>query len=56
MTDNALLPDLERLCDDALSALSPVYDAAEYALRTAVTVDGRINADGSEEARQESTC
>ncbi|WP_296991388.1 acyl-CoA dehydrogenase family protein [Thalassospira sp. UBA1131] len=45
MTNNALLPDLERLCDDALAALSPVYDAAEYALRTAVTVDGRVNSD-----------
>jgi len=45
MTNNALLPDLERLCDDALAALSPVYDAGEYALRTAVTVDGRVNAD-----------
>ena len=44
MTDTALLPDLERLCDDALAALAPVYDAAEHALRTAVIIDGKINA------------
>ena len=44
MTEDALLPDLERLCDDAIIALRPVYDAAEHTLRSRVTVDGRINA------------
>lgn len=44
MTETALLADLNRLCDDAVSALAPVYDAAENALRTAVTIDGKVDA------------
>ncbi|WP_417804557.1 acyl-CoA dehydrogenase family protein [Thalassospira lucentensis] len=49
MTDTALLSDLNRLCDDALSALAPVYDAAENALRASVTVDGKIDATAFDE-------
>ncbi len=44
MSDNALLPELTRLCDDALAALAPVHHAAETAMRESVTVDGKIDA------------
>jgi len=44
MTDTALLPDLDQLCDDALAALASLYDATENAIRAQVTVDGRIDA------------
>ncbi|KZD05456.1 acyl-CoA dehydrogenase family protein [Thalassospira xiamenensis] len=49
MTDNALLPELTRLCDDALAALAPVHHAAETAMRESVTVDGKIDASALDE-------
>ncbi|WP_341364931.1 acyl-CoA/acyl-ACP dehydrogenase [Thalassospira sp. SN3W] len=49
MTDNALLPELTRLCDDALAALAPVHHAAETAMREDVTVDGKIDASALDE-------
>ncbi len=44
MTDTALLPELPRLCDDALVALAPVHHAADTAMREIITIDGKINA------------
>ncbi|WP_339862011.1 acyl-CoA dehydrogenase family protein [Thalassospira alkalitolerans] len=44
MTDTALLPELTRLCDDALVALAPVHHAADTAMREIVTFEGKINA------------
>ncbi|MET4732129.1 (2S)-methylsuccinyl-CoA dehydrogenase [Thalassospira sp. MBR-102] len=49
MSDNALLPELTRLCDDALAALAPVHHAAETAMRESVTVDGKIDASALDE-------
>ena len=49
MTDTALLPDLDQLCDDALAALASLYDATENAIRTRVTIDGRIDANAFDE-------
>lgn len=49
MSDNALLPELTRLCDDALAALAPVHHAAETAMRESVTVDGKIEASALDE-------
>lgn len=49
MTDTALLPDLDQLCDDALAALASLYDATENAIRAQVTVDGRIDASAFDE-------
>ncbi|MDG4717529.1 MULTISPECIES: acyl-CoA dehydrogenase family protein [Thalassospira] len=49
MTDTALLPDLDQLCDDALTALASLYDATENAVRAQVTVDGRIDANAFDE-------
>jgi (2S)-methylsuccinyl-CoA dehydrogenase len=49
MTDTALLPDLDQLCDDALAALAALYDATENAVRTQVTIDGRIDANAFDE-------
>ncbi|MEK9845217.1 acyl-CoA dehydrogenase family protein [Thalassospira sp.] len=49
MTDTALLPDLDQLCDDALAALASLYDATENAIRARVTIDGRIDANAFDE-------
>src|SRR5690606_36370766 len=49
MSDKALLPELTRLCDDALAALAPVHQAAETAMRGIVTVDGKIDASALDE-------
>ena len=49
MTDTALLPDLDQLCDDALAAFASLYDATENAIRAQVTVDGRIDASAFDE-------
>ncbi|WP_417833229.1 acyl-CoA dehydrogenase family protein [Thalassospira xiamenensis] len=49
MSDKALLPELTRLCDDALAALAPVHHAAETAMRESVTVDGKIDASALDE-------
>lgn len=49
MSDKALLPELTRLCDDALAALAPVHQAAETAMREIVTVDGKIDASALDE-------
>ena len=49
MTDTALLPDLDQLCDDALAALASLYDATENAIRARVTIDSRIDANAFDE-------
>ncbi|OSQ40772.1 acyl-CoA dehydrogenase family protein [Thalassospira mesophila] len=43
-TENALIAKLTSLCDGALSALSPLYDATRDAVSAAICPDGKLDA------------
>ncbi|WP_417842437.1 acyl-CoA dehydrogenase family protein [Thalassospira sp.] len=48
MTENTLIANLTSLCDGALSALNPLYDATRDAVSTTICPDGKLDADQME--------